>query len=519
MRVDSLKLHPDLKENLLSGSVPSSVANLPHLKALSLKRKEKPGKKLSGVIPSFAEASELESLNLAFNELSSPLPDDFLQTAFHIHSIDISHNAIQGTLPSSLDNLPSNLNILMEENQISGVALELCDNKEWMLGRVGEVGNCQAILCPPKTWAPTGRSVDDEPCRPCEEAYSATQYYGSTQCLPAVYDQSILVELYQATRGPDWVRHDFWNTRTDVCEWYGVGCDSRRNVILLNLEHNGLLGTIPSSLWRLPKLQYLNLGFNQLTITLESSYRAENLLGLRLNAAGRVDLTGLDRLSTLSVLELSSNGLSGTFPTEILEVSNLRILLLQDNQLTGTIPSSFASLNHLRVLHVQQNRLVGSVPALTRSFSLEHVDFSNNGLEGSIPASFLSHVPIRSNKTIHINLSHNQLTGEIPESLTRFEYFNLTLGGNQITSFSSDFCEKRNWNEVVGCNGILCPPRTWSSTGYHSRTESCRPCRSVDSPAANWYGQTTCLDASTASHPLTVFCSGLVLFSLYLLLL
>ncbi|GAX21202.1 hypothetical protein FisN_26Lh160 [Fistulifera solaris] len=508
----------DVSENLLSGSVPSSIANLPHLKVFSLKRKEKPGQKLSGFIPNFAEASELESLDLAFNELSSSLPDDFLQTAFRVHSVDISHNAIQGTLPSSLDFLPPNLNILMEENQISGVPLELCDNKEWMLGRVGEVGSCQAILCPPKTWAPTGRSIDDEPCLPCEEAYSATQYYGSTQCLPAVDDRSILVELYQATRGPDWVRHDFWNTRTDVCEWFGVGCDPRRNVILLNLEHNGLLGTIPTSLWRLPKLQYLNLGFNQLSIALESSYRAKNLLVLSLNAAGRVDLTGLDRLSTLSVLELSSNGLRGSFPTQILDVSNLRVLRLQDNQLTGTIPSSFASLNYLRVLHLQQNRLVGPVPALTQSVSLEHVDLSNNGFHGSIPANFLSHVPIFSNKSIHINMSHNQLTGEIPESLTRFEYFNLTLGGNQITSLSSEFCKKRNWNEVTGCNGILCPPRTWSSTGYQSRTESCRPCRSVDAPVANWYGQTTCLDASVASHLFTVLPWGLVLFSLYLLL-
>ena len=495
---------------------------MPSLKTLSLKRKGKPGQKLSGEIPSFAEAPQLENLYLAFNEISGPLPDDFLQSAFHIQSIDISHNAIQGTLSASLDLLPSNLNLLMEENQISGVPLELCDNDNWMLGRVGEVGSCQAILCPPKTWAPTGRSVDEELCRPCEEAYSATPYYGSTKCQPVIDERSILVELYQATRGPDWIRHDFWNTRTDICNWYGVGCDSHRRVILLNLEHNGLLGTLPSSLWRLPKLRYLNLGFNQLIVSLELLYQAEDLLDLRLSAAGRVNLTGLDRISTLAVLDLSSNGLDTSFPTQVLQVSNLRILRLQDNLLTGSLPASFASLQQLRVLDVHQNSLTGPVPAFSQSFRLERINLSFNEMKGRISADFLSHVPLSTNQTIHVDLSHNQLTGELPESLTRLDHFNLTVTGNQITLLPTTFCGKQDWNDGAvgrnGCNGILCPPQTWNAQGYHYANEPCRPCRSVEPHAAKWYGQTTCLDASSSMAMTGVGAVLPVLLSLYLLL-
>lgn len=500
----------------MSGSIPLPVASLSRLKTLSLKRRGKPGQKLSGGIPSFAEAQQLENLYLSFNELSGPLPDTFLQSAFDIHSIDISHNAIQGTLPSTLDMLPSNLNLLMEENQISGMPLELCDNANWMLGRVGEVGSCQAILCPPKTWSPTGRSVgDEELCRPCDEAYSATPYYGSTKCQPMIDERTILVELYLATRGPDWVRHDFWNTRTDICNWYGVACDQQRRVILLNLEHNGLLGTLPSSIWRLPKLQYLNLGYNQLIVSLESSYQAENLLDLRLSATGRVDLTGLSRLSTLALLDLSSNGLSGSFPTEVLQVSNLRILKLQDNLWTGSLPSSFAALKHLRVLELQQNSFTGSVPAFPQSFLLEYINLSKNSLKGSVPTDFLSHVPLSSNKTIHVLLSHNQLTDGLPDSLTRFDHLNVTISGNQITSIAPALCQKQDWNDGAvgqhGCNGILCPPQTWNAEGYHSysRNEPCRPCRAVEPHATQWYGQTTCLDVSSSIATRSVLSFGI----------
>lgn len=496
----SLLSHTVLDGNYLSGSIPSSLANLPRLQTLSLTRKSTPGLKLSGHIPSFEQAPQLQNLHLAFNELSGSLPDAFLQSAIHIRSIDLSHNSLQGTLPSSLDLLPPNLNLFLEENQISGMPLELCDNENWMQGRVGEVGNCQAILCPPKTWAPLGRAADDkELCRPCDESFAATPYYGSTKCQAVADERSILLELYHATRGSDWVRHDFWNTPTDVCNWYGVACDARRRVILLNLEHNGLLGTVPSSLWRLPRLQYLNLGSNQLTVSFESLYLAEHLLDLRLSGAGRINVTGLARVSTLSVLDISSNGLGGPFPLDVLQVSNLRILKLHDNQLTGTIPSSFASLQHLRVLELHQNDFVGSVPAFAFSVVLHEINLSDNHLQGSLPADFLSHVPPFSSLLIHIQLSSNALTGALPEELVRFDSLHLQVGGNQISSFSSKLCEQVNWNHGAvaeyGCNGVLCPPKTWSPSGYHSLDDACRPCRSA---ADHWYGQDSCPTDSAA---------------------
>lgn len=47
-------------------------------------------------------------------------------------------------------------------------------------------------------------------------------------------------------------------------------------------------------------------------------------------------------LTSLEILNLSSNDLSGTLPTEWGSFTNLGQLLLGDNQLTGALPDSCA---------------------------------------------------------------------------------------------------------------------------------------------------------------------------------
>lgn len=63
------------------------------------------------------------------------------------------------------------------------------------------------------------------------------------------------------------------------------------------------------------------------------------------------------------VIDLYSNNLTGTIPSEIGNLNNLTTLILNNNHLTGTIPSEIGNLSNLKVLLLNNNQLKGSIPA------------------------------------------------------------------------------------------------------------------------------------------------------------
>ena len=122
-------------------------------------------------------------------------------------------------------------------------------------------------------------------------------------------ERTILLELYQATGCPSWNDNFGWDGgHEDLCEWYGVICvgqadfDNYRDrrqldyfvinkdsedlyrVMGLDLSANFLNGRIPSSLWKLPLLQYLNVNQNEnLQVDLSNLHDAKQLSILKKN--------------------------------------------------------------------------------------------------------------------------------------------------------------------------------------------------------------------------------------------
>ena len=69
----------------------------------------------------------------------------------------------------------------------------------------------------------------------------------STSSLPTSMDyateREILMKLYDATNGDEWHNNDNWNTRTPLCNWFGVSCDENTTVLhSLMLQNNNLNG-------------------------------------------------------------------------------------------------------------------------------------------------------------------------------------------------------------------------------------------------------------------------------------
>lgn len=84
-------------------------------------------------------------------------------------------------------------------------------------------------------------------------------------------------------------------------------------------------------------------------------------------------------LSNLQSLNLSGNGISGGIPLAIGDLSNLEFLDLSFNRLNGSIPETFGSLTHLRKLFLNGNILSGEVPAVLGAGPIHGASFNFSG--------------------------------------------------------------------------------------------------------------------------------------------
>jgi len=132
-----------------------------------------------------------------------------------------------------------------------------------------------------------------------------------------------LVDFWTNTGGPNWIRGGNWNTQVPWCSWQGINCvDSQRDHHFeLDQSAGGLIGTIPTSIKQ--------LGVWVLKLT------------------------------------LNRNALTGTLPEEIGYLSSLQVLDVQSNQLSGDLPSSLAHLN-LREFAIASNQFTGIGPEILR---------------------------------------------------------------------------------------------------------------------------------------------------------
>ncbi|CAD6257082.1 unnamed protein product [Miscanthus lutarioriparius] len=158
------------------------------------------------------------------------------------------------------------------------------------------------------------------------------------------------------------------------------------------------------------------LGASARLATLAAAGRGRRLPLLPVTLAGNPLLPSvscsLKHKDRVTVLNLTSQGLSGTITPSIGNLTFLRILDLSSNKLQGEIPVSIGQLPRLQHLNLSNNLLQGEIATqLKNCTSLERIELDSNFFTGEILA-WLGGLPLKA-----IHLRKNNFTGVIPESL------------------------------------------------------------------------------------------------------
>ena len=236
-----------------------------------------------------------------------------------------------------------------------------------------------------------------------------TNFTSSTQLLCDDNESSALLEFKQnfvvsqhASDDPfAYPKATTWKSEgegSDCCSWEGVECDKDTgHVIGLDLGSSCLYGSINSSstLFLLVHLQRLDLSDND--------FNYSNIP------------FGVDQLSNLRSLNLSSSRFSGQIPFELFVLSKLVFLDLSQNQLKLQKPdlrNLVQKLVHLKRLDLSQVNISSPIPGtFANHSSLSSLFLENCGLSGEFPKDIL-HLPSLQFLSVRNN---PDMTGYLPE--------------------------------------------------------------------------------------------------------
>ena len=187
-------------------------------------------------------------------------------------------------------------------------------------------------------------------------------------------------------------------------------------------------------------------------VTTDANGRVTRLELLSNNLTGTIP-SEIGQLTELTHLNFYTNNLIGTIPSEIGQLTELTHLELDRNALTGTVPSEIGQLTNLTFLELDNNNLTGIIPPeIGKLIKLTHMEFDKNNLTGIIPPEIgklikLTYLDLDNNDLIGtipdisklvdlilIELDDNNLTGPIPSEITQFDKLMvLRLDNNRLT--------------------------------------------------------------------------------------
>ena len=324
----------DIANNQLSGPIPPQLGNLANLTRLSLFRNE-----LSGQIPSqLGNLANLKTLSVSVNQLSGPIPSQLGNLA-NLTRLYLFRNELSGPIPPQLGNLASVESLVLYSNQLTGP----------IPSQLGNLASLQTL-----------------------------DLRGNQLSGPIPSQLGNLANLERLDLDSNQLSGPIPSQLGNLA-----------SLQTLDLRGNQLSGPIPSQLGNLANLERLDLDSNQLSGPIPS--QLGNLANLeRLDLGGNL-LSGpipsqLGNLANLTGLYLFTNELSGPIPPELGNLANLERLYLFTNELSGPIPPELGNLANLTGLYLGSNQLSGPIPSqLGNLVNLTHLELGGNQFSGCVP--------------------------------------------------------------------------------------------------------------------------------------
>ena len=246
---------------------------------------------------------------------------------------------------------------------------------------------------------------------------------------------SALNDLYNALDGARWAARYGWGEGHPCFQfWYGVECNAQARVFRLQLQNNGLLGTIPPSIANLTHL--IEINFRSLSDYSIPSSIANVLYGTFPSVASLKELRTLDLSGTraitalpsdlssnekLEVLDASGNMLR-LLPAGLENITSLKILRLRDNLISDTFPVGICKLVKLLVFNVAGSLLTGTIPeCIATSLNPIVFDISTTlpGVTGEVPLTVIDKWTNIKKGYLSI-YGHYDMTGTIADICTSF---------------------------------------------------------------------------------------------------
>ncbi|KAG6637126.1 probable LRR receptor-like serine/threonine-protein kinase At1g53430 [Carya illinoinensis] len=171
-----------------------------------------------------------------------------------------------------------------------------------------------------------------------------------------------------------------------------VSCDCNSTVCSITgiqLKSLNLTGVLPAEFGELTNLRILDLTHNYINGSIPTSFAQLPLVNLPLlgNRISGVP-SEIGNISSLEELILEDNLLKGPLPESFGNLSNLRRLLLSGNNFTDAIPKTFGNLKNLSDFRIDGSRILGKIPDFVGNWiNLTKLYMQGTDMEGPIPSS------------------------------------------------------------------------------------------------------------------------------------
>ena len=385
--------------NKFSGTIPSSIVKIPYLRIFLIGNNS-----LTGTIPTFfGSMKRLIMLALSGNQYRGTIPHE-LSLSPNLQVLTLNNNYLTGTIPSSFPMISTLQNLCLSGNQLTGKipdSIDLLSNLMYLLID----GNLLTGTIPSSLTNMQMLQLLD---------LSHNSLRGSIPKFKNAQYQFVRLNNNQLRGSLELIFSDMLTLK------------------FLDVSNNQLSGMLPTDIFTIPNLQVFAAAGN-------CFYKS---LPVEICLANSLSVLALDGMHASPYCDSKTlyylYGAFAEIPPCLFSMSSLEVLHLSGNDLSGTLPDMKLLSPTLVDLTLSHNLLRGTIPSGIQHSVRNTLDLSFNKLGGTITDG----LPIESNNSLSLMI--NRLSGYVPSSLDSATNISILKGNVFACDFDTRLLPSRD---------------------------------------------------------------------------